>query len=96
MDWLAIIEKVGFPIGATFALAAFIFFFAKKIFEENKEREKSYIETITRCNDLLREFQATNAKFVEQLEIMQASVLSIKDDVDDIKNVLNINNRKTD
>ena len=62
----------------------------------NKEREERYIDIVKETNALLVSCQNTNAKFVEQLEIMQASMKTIEDDVDDIKDYLNLNQRTSD
>lgn len=80
-DMVSIITSVGFPIFACLALGVFIYKFTTNLVNDSKEREQKLYELIGQC-------QATNEKFVEQLEEMQKSIVSIKDDVDDIKNKL--------
>lgn len=96
MDWIQIISTLGFPIACVIALGYFVWVFTNKIMTENKEREAEYVKMMTRTNDLLSDCQETNKRFVAQLESMQGNFEQMKEDVDDIKNILNINNRKND
>ena len=103
MDWTQLFQSTVFPIAATIAMGFFIYTVYKdmlkrneKAEEANKEREEKYIEIVKDTNALLVSCQQTNAKFVEQLEVMQASMKSIENDVDDIKDYLDLNKRASD
>ena len=103
MDWTQLFQSTVFPIAATIAMGFFIYTVYKDMLKRNekneainKEREERYIEIVKDTNALLVECQNTNAKFVEQLEIMQTSMKTIEDDVDDIKDYLNLNKRASD
>ena len=102
-DWNQLFQSTVFPIGATIAMGFFIYQVYKDMIKRNekteavnKEREERYIEIVKDTNALLVSCQQTNAKFVEQLEVMQASMKSIEDDVDDIKDYLDLNKRAGD
>lgn len=102
-DWNQLLQNTVFPIFAVIAMGFFIY----KVYQDmikrnektesvNKEREERYIEIVKDTNALLVSCQQTNAKFVEQLEVMQASMKSIESDVDDIKDYLDLNKRAGD
>lgn len=102
-DWNQLLQSTVFPIFAVIAMGFFIYQVYKdmikrgeKVEEINKEREERYIEIVKDTNSLLVECQNTNSKFVEQLEVMQASMKSIENDVDDIKAYLDLNKRESD
>lgn len=103
MDWTQLFQSTVFPVFATIAMGFFIYTVYKdmikrneKATEINKEREDKYIEIVKDTNALLVSCQQTNAKFVEQLEVMQTSMKSIENDVDDIKDYLDLNKRASD
>lgn len=102
-DWNQLLQSTVFPIFAVIAMGFFIYKVyqdmvkrGEKVEEINKEREERYIEIVKDTNSLLVSCQQTNAKFVEQLEVMQSSMKSIEDDVDDIKDYLDLNKRASD
>lgn len=103
MDWTQLLQDTVFPIFAVVAMGFFIY----KVYQDmikrnekveatNKEREERYIEIVKDTNVLLVSCQQTNAKFVEQLEVMQSSMKTIENDVDDIKDYLDLNKRSSD
>ena len=103
MDLTQIFQETVFPVFSVIAMGFFIY----KVYQDlmkrnekneavNKEREERYIDIVKETNALLVSCQNTSAKFVEQLEVMQASMKTIEDDVDDIKDYLNLNKRASD
>ena len=71
MEWVDIVQSVGFPI--TVALVCFLFIF--KMWEQSKEREKTYIEMIQKQNERfdaqdlqLQAIALTQEKIIERLE----------------------------
>lgn len=96
MDFNNLFQTTVFPIAACIALGFFIFQVYKDFRETTSKREDKYIEIINNTNMMLNKCNETNAKFVEQLETMQASMKTIEDDVDDIKDYLDLNKRASD
>lgn len=103
MNLTQIFQETVFPVFCVVALGWFVYNVYKDMIKRNektealnKEREERYIEIVKETNGLLVACQATNAKFVEQLEVMQSSMKSIENDVDDIKEYLDLNKRSTD
>ena len=103
MDLNQVFQETVFPIFIVIAMGLFMY----KVYQDmlkrneknteiNKEREDKYIEIVKETNSLLVSCQQTNEKFVEQLEVMQASMKSIESDVDDIKDYLDLNKRASD
>lgn len=62
MEWVEIVQSVGFPIAV--ALGCFVFIF--KLWEQSKDREQTYIDII----------QQQNARFDAQDMQLQAIVLT--------------------
>ena len=62
MEWVEVIQSVGFPIAV--ALVCFLFIF--NLWKQSKEREQTYIEII----------QQQNARFDAQDKQLQAIVLT--------------------
>lgn len=75
MDWVNIIQTVGFPIAMVGACSYFIY----QLWLDSKEREKNYIEIIQEQNkrfdaqDLqLQAIVLTQEKIIERLEKMES------------------------
>lgn len=71
MEWVEIVQSVGFPI----AVAGGCFLFIFKLWEQSKEREKTYIEMIQKQNERfdaqdlqLQAIVLTQEKIIERLE----------------------------
>ena len=71
MEWVEIIQSVGFPIAV--ALGCFVFIF--KLWEQSKEREQTYIDIIQQQNNRfdaqdmqLQAIVLTQEKIIERLE----------------------------
>lgn len=96
MDLNSVFQQTVFPVFACIALGIFIYTVYKDFRDTTTKREEKYIEIINNTNLMLNKCNETNAKFVEQLETMQASMKTIEDDVDDIKEYLDLNKRASD
>ena len=71
MEWVEIIQSVGFPIAVS--LGCFVFIF--KLWEQSKEREQTYIDIIQQQNNRfdaqdmqLQAIVLTQEKIIERLE----------------------------
>lgn len=71
MEWVEIVQSVGFPMAV--ALVCFLFIF--KLWEQSKERENTYIEMIQKQNERfdsqdlqLQAIVLTQEKIIERLE----------------------------
>ena len=71
MEWVEIVQSVGFPI----AVAAACFYFIFIIWQQSKERENTYIEMIQKQNERfdaqdlqLQAIVLTQEKIIERLE----------------------------
>ena len=82
MDWVSLIQQVGFPIACVIACAAFIYTFVTRTQDEAKEREDKLIDanvksaealekvsdTIAESNRVNSELSETNRLLVEKME----------------------------
>lgn len=71
MDWVGIVQTVGFPI----AVAGGCFYFIFLLWQQSKERENTYIEMIQKQNERfdsqdlqLQAIVLTQEKIIERLE----------------------------
>ena len=74
MEWVEIVQSVGFPIAV--ALGCFLFIF--KLWEQSKEREQTYIDMIQKQNERfdsqdlqLQAIVLTQEKIIERLESIE-------------------------
>lgn len=82
MDWVSLIQQVGFPIACVIACGAFIYTFVTRTQDEAKEREDKLIDaniksadalekvsdTISESNRVNSELSETNRLLVEKME----------------------------
>lgn len=86
--WTTLITTVGFPITCVIGLAIFMAKVLVEINNSNKEREKETRELLIKAQLTVDTALETNAKFIDQLQVMQNSIDKITDDVEDIKSQL--------
>ena len=96
MDIVQIISTLGFPMACTVALGWFVKTTFDRISSSNEKREEKLFTTIGKQEQMLLELGNTNTKFVSALEELSDKLTATQNDVEDIKNVLKINNRKDD
>lgn len=53
MEWVEVIQTLGFPIACVVACAYFIYYVSKRWMDESKERETKLIEANTKNSDAL-------------------------------------------
>jgi hypothetical protein len=82
MDWLNIIQTIGFPIACVCACAWFIYYFVKRWMDESSSREAKLMEanirnsealsqvanTIVESNEVNKELSETNKMLVDKIE----------------------------
>lgn len=82
MDWLNVIQTLGFPIACVIACGVFIYKLVTRDKDENKEREIRYQEmleknttqlskisdTISESNEVNKQLSETNRVLVEKME----------------------------
>lgn len=95
-DIINIINNLGVPVACLVFLGYACFKFINMMIENNKEREMKLYDLNAKTSEQLTIAQENNAKFIAVLETLQNSIKKQEEDIDDIKNVLNINNRKSD
>lgn len=91
-----IISTVGFPIACVIALAFFIYKAWYDLSKKSNEREEKLYTMLASAQNSIDEAIETNAKFLAQLEVMQENLTEISNDVDDIKDYLQLNKRAED
>ena len=91
-----VISTVGFPIACCLGLAYFVFKVYNDFSKKCEDREDKLYAIINECQKQMADAIETNSKFVSQLEDMNREVESMSKDVEDIKGVLEIHNRKED
>lgn len=91
-----VISTVGFPIACCLGLAYFVFKVYNDFSKKAEDREDKLYSIIKECQKQIADAIETNSKFLTQLEDMNRAVETISRDVDDIKVVLDIHNRKED
>lgn len=89
-----VISTVGFPIACCLGLAYFVFRVYNDFSKKCEDREDKLYSIINECQKQIADAIETNSKFLTQLEYMNRAVETISKDVDDIKDVLDIHNRK--
>ena len=89
-----IISTVGFPIACVIALAFFIYNAWDDLSKRSNEREEKLYTMLASAQDSIDEAIATNAKFLAQLEVMQENLTEISNDVDDIKDYLQLSKKE--
>lgn len=91
-----LITTVGFPIAACVYLGLFIEKSYKSLAERADNRENKLYETITNQEKILIDICKTNTNFVKTLEVLSDKLSETQEDVEEIKNKLNIvdNNKK--
>ena len=96
MDWIQIVSSLGFPIASCVALAFFVYKAFQMFFDSSKEREERLYNTISQTQSALKEAGETNARFVEVLNEMKNDIISVRKDVDDIKETLKKGDEKSE
>jgi len=91
-----VISTVGFPITCVIALAFFIYKAWDDLSKKSNEREEKLYTMLASAQNSIDEAISTNAKFLAQLEVMQENLSEISNDVDDIKDYLQLNKRAED
>ena len=91
-----IINTVGFPIACVIALAFFIYKAWYDMSKKSTEREEKLYTMLTSAQNSIDAAIETNGKFLAQLEVMQDNLNDISNDVDDIKDYLQLNKRAED
>lgn len=72
-----LIATLGFPLTAVLVMAWFIY----KIYKKSEQREDVLHQEIQECREINKEAISTIAKYAEKLEVIQADVNDIKNDV---------------
>ena len=96
MDYFEIISNFGFPVFCVIVLGIFIYQSYNQITKNNSEREDRLYCIIEENQRQMQELSNTNTKFVKVLETYKTDINIIKNDIDDIKESLELNKRKTD
>ena len=96
MDWIQIVSSLGFPIASSVALAFFVYKAFQMFFDSSKEREERLYNTISQTQSALKEAGETNARFVDILTEMKNDMISVRKDVDDIKETLKKGDEKNE
>ena len=91
-----IISTVGFPIACVIALAFFIYKAWNDMSKKSTEREEKLYTMLASAQKSIDAAITTNGKFLAQLEVMQENLSEISNDVDDIKDYLQLNKRAED
>lgn len=79
MDWVGIIQTLGFPIALVCAMGFFIF----KLWEQSKEREDKYVEIIFSQNEKFD----IQSKQLEAIALTQERILERLDRVEKGENI---------
>lgn len=85
MDYINLVQTLGFPIACVIAMGYFIFIVWNKMQEQNEKREEKLYSTLVEVNATNKEISETNKMLVEQFRNDMAKV---KDDIEDIKEVI--------
>ena len=91
-----IISTVGFPIACVIALGFFIYKAWNDMSKRSTEREEKLYTMLASAQNSIDEAVETNGKFLTQLKVMQGNLAEISNDVDDIKDYLQLNKRAKD
>lgn len=91
-----IISTVGFPIACVIALGFFIYKAWNDMNKRSAEREEKLYTMLASAQNSIDEAVETNGKFLTQLKVMQGNLSEISNDVDDIKDYLQLNKRAED
>ena len=86
--WTQIISTVGFPIACVIGLGYFIYIAWDKINEQNEKREEKLYDVLAKAqanNEMLAD---TNREFVAVLETYKTDIKEIKNDIEDIKDII--------
>ena len=91
-----IISTVGFPIACVIALGFFIYKAWNDMSKRSTERAEKLYTMLASAQNSIDEAVETNGKFLTQLKVMQGNLAEISNDVDDIKDYLQLNKRAKD
>lgn len=94
MEIIDIISNLGFPVACVIGLGWYIKDQAKRMEVATAAREKQYIDVINKQEKLILKMNDTNSEYVETLKGLTVHVEDIKNDVDAIKDVINMNKQK--
>ena len=94
MDIIDIISNLGFPVACVIGLGWYIKDQAKRMEAATAAREKQYIDVINKQEKLILKMNDTNSEYVETLKGLTVHVEDIKNDVDAIKDVINMKTQK--
>lgn len=100
MEWVNVIQTLGFPIACVVACGLFIYNIITRDKDEAKEREKALIEANTKNSDALKEVANTihdtnslnkelSEKNKELIGVIDNKLEVIKHNVEDIKDAVN-------